>query len=48
MREFYANYRAGKSRAASLREAQLKLLGGSGKNSDPFIWAAFTLLGAWR
>ena len=48
MREFYANYRTGKSRAASLREAQLKLLGGKGNNSDPFIWAAFTLLGAWR
>ena len=48
MREFYGNYQSGKSRAQSLREAQLSLLRGEGANADPFVWAAFTLVGAWR
>lgn len=48
MRSFYGNYRANKSRAHALREAQLALIRGGGDNSDPFVWAAFTLLGAWR
>jgi CHAT domain-containing protein len=48
MRKFYENYRGGRSRAQSLREAQLSLIRGGGDNADPFVWAAFTLLGAWR
>lgn len=48
MRHFYANYRGGTSRAQSLREAQLSLIRSGGDNADPFVWAAFTLLGAWR
>jgi CHAT domain-containing protein len=48
MRQFYPSYRSGKSRAQSLREAQLSLIHGGGDNADPFVWAAFTLLGAWR
>jgi len=48
MRNFYARYAAGDSRAQALRAAQLKLIEGGGANADPNIWAAFALLGAWR
>ena len=48
MQQFYSSYRGGKSRARSLRDAQLALIRGGGDNADPFVWAAFTLLGAWR
>ena len=48
MKQFYSRYSAGKSRSESLREAQMTLLAGGGENADPNIWAAFTLLGAWR
>ena len=48
MKQFYSRYSAGKSRSESLREAQMTLLAGGGENADPSIWAAFTLLGAWR
>jgi CHAT domain-containing protein len=47
MRQFYARYDAGQSKAEALRQAQLALLA-DGAFSDPNIWAAFTLLGAWR
>lgn len=48
MKQFYARYSSGTSRSESLRDAQLALIGGGGANADPNIWAAFTLLGAWR
>lgn len=48
MRGFYGNYRAGQSRAEALRQAQLALIRHGGNNADPYVWAAFTLLGAWR
>ena len=48
MRHFYGNYRSGQSRAQALRQAQLELIRNGGDNSDPFVWSAFTLLGAWR
>ena len=48
MKQFYARYREGGSKAGALRDAQLALIGGGGDNSSPNIWAAFTLLGAWR
>lgn len=48
MRQFYGRYRTGESRSAALRNAQLALIQGGGDNADPNIWAAFTLLGAWR
>lgn len=48
MEQFYARYSAGRSRSESIREAQLALLDGGGPNARPFVWAAFTLLGAWR
>ena len=48
MKQFYARYSVGGARSQSLREAQLALLDGGGANADPFVWAAFTLLGAWR
>ena len=38
----------GRSRSEALREAQLALLEGGGNNAQPNVWAAFTLLGAWR
>jgi CHAT domain-containing protein len=48
MKDFYQLYRDGRSKSAALREAQLKLIDGGGVNASPTIWAAFTLLGAWR
>jgi CHAT domain-containing protein len=48
MRQFYQRYAGGSSRSAALRDAQLALIDGGGANADPNIWAAFTLLGAWR
>ena len=48
MRQFYSRYRSGRSRAAALRDAQLALIDAGGNNASPNVWAAFTLLGAWR
>ena len=48
MKQFYSRYSSGTSRSEALREAQLALISSSGDNADPNIWAAFTLLGAWR
>ncbi len=48
MKTFYERYRAGSSKSASLREAQLSMIEAGGTNANPNIWAAFTLLGAWR
>jgi CHAT domain-containing protein len=48
MRNFYAAYRQGQSKAEALRSAQLALLHAGGDNADPYVWSAFTLLGAWR
>ena len=48
MRQFYGNYQGGMSRAQALRMAQVSLLKNGGDNADPFVWAAFTLVGAWR
>ena len=48
MRQFYRNYQSGMSRTQALREAQVSLLRSAGDNADPFVWAAFTLVGAWR
>jgi len=48
MKTFYERYRAGSSKSASLREAQLSMIEAGGSSANPNIWAAFTLLGAWR
>lgn len=48
MKAFYAQYRAGASKAEALRAAQLALIKQGGDFADPNIWAAFTLLGSWR
>jgi CHAT domain-containing protein len=48
MKTFYRLYREGRSKSQALREAQLALIDGGGMNASPGIWAAFTLLGAWR
>jgi CHAT domain-containing protein len=44
MTEFYKNLLTGKSRAAALRAAQLKLLK-DGRTKNPLFWAAFVLYG---
>ncbi|MCD9185432.1 MAG: CHAT domain-containing protein [Pyrinomonadaceae bacterium] len=44
MTGFYRNLAKGETRAASLRNAQLKLLR-DGKMKNPFFWAAFVLYG---
>lgn len=44
MTEFYRNLAKGETRAASLRNAQLKLLR-DGRTKNPFFWAAFVLYG---
>ena len=48
MKSFYERYRAGRSKGEALREAQMEMIQGGGVNADPNIWAAFTLIGAWR
>jgi CHAT domain-containing protein len=48
MKSFYERYRSGSSKSASLREAQLAMIEAGGASANPNIWAAFTLLGAWR
>jgi CHAT domain-containing protein len=48
MKQFYGGYSAGRSKSEALRNAQLALIGKGGDLADPGIWAAFTLLGAWR
>lgn len=48
MKNFYELYRAGQSKSAALREAQLAMIAAGGVNANPNIWAAFTLLGGWR
>lgn len=48
MENFYQLYRQGSSKSAALREAQLAMIAGGGMGANPNIWAAFTLLGAWR
>jgi CHAT domain-containing protein len=48
MKDFYGRYRGGASKSEALRDAQLALIRSGGVNADPNIWAAFTLLGAWR
>jgi CHAT domain-containing protein len=48
MKNFYQFYRAGRSKSAALREAQLSMISRGGVSANPNIWAAFTLLGAWR
>jgi CHAT domain-containing protein len=48
MRNFYSFYTQGQGKAEAMRNAQLALIDSDGPLSDPGIWAAFTLLGAWR
>lgn len=48
MKTFYRLYREGRTKSEALREAQLSLIDQGGVLADPGIWAAFTLLGAWR
>jgi CHAT domain-containing protein len=48
MRHFYQAYGEGQGKAAALRNAQVALIRSGQDLADPSIWAAFTLLGAWR
>lgn len=48
MKVFYGRYREGRSKSEALRDAQLALIDRGGDLANPNIWAAFTLLGAWR
>lgn len=48
MQQFYRNYGLGQSRAQSLRKAQMAMVKDGGDSADPYVWAAFTLIGAWR
>lgn len=48
MENFYRNYRLGRTRAQSLRDAQRAMIAAGGDAADPYVWAAFTLIGAWR
>ena len=48
MQQFYRNYGLGQSRAQSLRNAQIAMVKDGGDSADPYVWAAFTLIGAWR
>ncbi len=48
MKDFYQLYRQGLTKSAALRQAQLSMIENGGANANPNIWAAFTLLGAWR
>jgi CHAT domain-containing protein len=46
MKRFYGNLKAGRTKDAALRLAQLDLIRGA--SSQPFHWAAFQLVGDWR
>lgn len=48
MRNFYSFYAQGQGKAEALRNAQLRMMASDGDGADPGVWAAFTLLGAWR
>ncbi len=48
MQNFYQFYASGQGKAEALRNAQLAMIASEGDDADPGIWAAFTLLGAWR
>lgn len=48
MRTFYTALRSGKSRSEALREAQAAMIAKGGRVADPWVWAAFTMLGGWR
>jgi CHAT domain-containing protein len=48
MTRFYRQYSGGRSRSEALRDAQLGLIEGGGDAANPYVWAAFALLGAWR
>ena len=48
MSNFYRFYAEGQGKAEAMRSAQLELIGSDSRFADPRIWAAFTLLGAWR
>ena len=48
MQAFYGFYRQGQSKSEAMRNAQLAMIDKGGAFADPSVWAAFTLLGAWR
>jgi CHAT domain-containing protein len=48
MREFYRNLASRAGRAEALRNAQLALIDRGGPLGDPSLWAAFSVMGAWR
>jgi CHAT domain-containing protein len=48
MQEFYDKLRQGQPRAEALRAAQLSLINAGAAYSNPNIWSAFILIGAWR
>jgi CHAT domain-containing protein len=48
MKGFYQRYRQGGSKSSALRDAQMAMIQAGGMRANPSIWAAFTLLGAWR
>jgi len=48
MTAFYGRYGAGDGKAVSLRRAQLAMIERGDDFADPYVWAAFTLLGGWR
>jgi CHAT domain-containing protein len=47
MVEFYQQLANGKSKAAALQAAQIKVMKNP-KYSHPFHWAPFILMGDWR
>jgi CHAT domain-containing protein len=47
MKRFYGYLKAGQTKDAALRHAQVDLIRGS-EASHPFYWAAFQLNGDWR
>ena len=47
MTSFYRNLTEGKSKAESLRLAQLETAG-QGRFANPFFWSGFVLIGDWR
>lgn len=48
MKDFYQRYRKGQSKSQALQGAQVAMIARGGAAADPNVWAAFTLLGAWR
>lgn len=48
MKDFYKNLKDGKALYTAFREAQIDMIRGGDKYSQPYYWAPFILFGSWQ